>query len=299
MKTAYEQIVDVSAIGGANTRNLGEILVKATEEGLSPSKNDLEKVLVLAIDMQKDFMENGSLPVPGSFGDVERATRFIYNNLPKISQIAVSLDTHIPQQIFHPYWWVDANGNNPAPFTVITSNEVGSKWFAVIDPIGSQDYVTGLEAQGKVLVIWSYHCINGTEGHALESQFANMIYFHSAAKKMATYTIAKGQDPLSEMYGIIKPEYSKKNLVNVAFLNYMEKFDKIIILGEAKDFCVYESIKQIGETFANKPEMTSKIYILEDCSSCVMASADEIEKIYNQFKQQYRMNIVKSTDLTL
>jgi nicotinamidase-related amidase len=303
LQTPYAEIVDVAAIGGRNTRNLGDILVKATAEGLPPSKEDVEKVLLLAIDMQKDFMENGSLPVPGSFGDVERTTKFIYDNLSKISQIAVSLDTHLPQQIFHPYWWVDSKGNNPAPYTVITLKDLDEgKWFPVIAPMESREYVEGLEKQGKVLCIWTYHCIQGTEGHSLESQFANMIYFHSDAKKMAVHVIAKGQDPLSEMYGIIKPEFSRKNLVNTVFLNYMEKFDKIIIVGEAKSHCVLESIKQIAEHYhnvVNKPEMTQKVYILEDCMSCIPGFEQPTEAAFNTFKQQYRMNILKSTDLKL
>lgn len=305
LKTPYAEIVDVAAIGGKNTRNLGEILVKATAEGLAPSKDDVEKVLLLAIDMQNDFMENGALPVPGSFGDVERTTKFIYDNLSKITQIATSLDTHKPQQIFHPYWWVDANGNNPAPFTVITLKDLDDgKWFPVIAPLESREYVEGLEKNGKkVLCIWPYHCIRDTNGYALESQFANMVYFHSTAKKWTTMPINKGTDPLSEMYGIIKPEFSgKRGLINTQFLNFMETFDKIIIVGEAKSHCVLESIQQIAEHYhniVNKPEMTQKIYILEDCMSCIPGFEQTTEDAFKNFKQQYRMNILKSVDLKL
>lgn len=103
MKTNYEEIVNVNAIGKAeNPILLNEILKKANDEQLTPSKQNKERVLFIGIDVQQDFMDNGALGVPGAHGDVERMTRFIYNNMDKISNIAVSIDTHTPHQIFHP-----------------------------------------------------------------------------------------------------------------------------------------------------------------------------------------------------
>jgi len=101
------------------------------------------------------------------------------------------------------------------------------------------------------------------------------------------------------MYGIIKPEYDTKNYINIDFLNKLEKFNKVIIGGEAKDFCVYESIKQMLEYYKDKPEVTKKVYILEDCSSSVMDTPEESKKKYDEFKKKYNINIVKSTDLKL
>lgn len=302
MKTKFEEIVDINAIGKAeNTRNLNELLNKANEEHLKPATQNDEKVLFIGIDVQQDFMENGALGVPNSHKDVENITKFIYNNMDKISQIVVSLDTHNPFQIFNPCWWVDENGNNPAPFTAITLADLDAgKWRAVINPIASREYVEHLEKDGKkVLVVWTYHCLQGTNGSALENQFANMVYFHSVAKKTMVQRLVKGQDPLSEMYGIIKPEYDTKNYINIDFLNKIEKFDKIIISGEAKSHCVLESIKQILEYYANKQEVTKKIYILEDCMSSITGFEQIAEDTFNDFKKKYKVNIVKSTNLIL
>jgi len=254
--------------------------------------------LFLGIDVQQDFMDNGALGVPGAHGDVERMTQFIYNNMDKITNIAVSIDTHTPHQIFHPCWWIDENGNNPAPYTPITLADLDSgKYRAVIYPRQSRDYVEHLEKDGKkTLCVWSYHCLQGTSGAAFENQFANMIYFHSVAKKAVTQRLVKGQDPLSEMYGIIKPEYDTKNYINIDFLNKLENYDKIIIAGEAKSHCVLESIKQILEHYANRPEITQKIYILEDCMSSIPGFEDVTEQTFDDFKKTYHVNIVKSTD---
>lgn len=302
MKTKYEEIVNVNAIGKAeNPISMNDILKMANDEQLTPSKQNKERVLFLGIDVQQDFMDNGALGVPGAHEDVARMTRFIYDNMDKISNIAVSIDTHIPHQIFHPCWWIDENGNNPAPYTPITLADLDSgKWRAVINPIASRDYVEHLEQEGKkTLCIWSYHCIQGTTGCALENQFSNMVYFHSVAKKTVPQRLVKGQDPLSEMYGIIKPEYDKKGYVNLDFLNTLEKYDKIIIGGEARSHCCMESIKQILEHYANRPEITKKIYLLNNCMSDIPGFEQATADAFDEFKNKYKVNIVKSTDKIL
>lgn len=299
MKTNYNEIVNTGYIGNKeNPISLGEILKKANDEGMTPARRNPERVLFLAIDVQQDFMDNGSLGVAGAHGDVERMTKFIYDNCDKISKIAVSLDTHTPHQIFHPCWWVDENGNNPAPYTIITLADLDSgKWKPVLAPRESREYVKHLEQDGKKqLCIWTYHCIQGTTGCALENQFANMVYFHSVAKKVDVKRLVKGTDPLSEMYGIIKPEYDRANYINIDFLNSLEAFDKIIIVGEAKSHCVLETIKQILEHFANRPEITNKVYILEDCMSSIAGFEQATEDTFNNFVTLYGVHIVKSTD---
>lgn len=302
MKTTYEEIVDVQAIGvSQNTRNMNELLTKANQEKLTPATKNAEQVLVIGIDVQNDFMENGSLAVPGSHGDVERFTKWIYNNLDKISQIAVSIDTHNPFQIFHPCWWVDVDGNNPPPFTLITLKDLDDgKWFPVVDPVRSRRYVEGLTTKAKKdLFIWTYHCLQGTFGAALENQFANMVYFHSVAKKTMVNRIVKGTDPFSEMYGVFAPEFDEKGFINIDVLNKIAKFDKVVIGGEAFSHCVLESVRQLLEFHKDNQGVTKKVFFLEDCSSCIPGFEDSTKKTFDEFKKKYGINIVKSADLVL
>lgn len=302
MKTNYTEIVQTNAIGKAeNPIALNNILKQANDEQLTASRQNRERVLFIGIDVQQDFMEQGALGVPGAHGDVERMTRFIYENMDAISNIAVSIDTHTPHQIFHSCWWVDEQGCNPAPYTTITLADLDSgKWKAVINPIASRDYVAHLEQDGKkTLCIWPYHCIQGTVGCALENQFANMVYFHSVAKKAVVQRLVKGQDPLSEMYGVIKPEYDTKGYINLDFLNKLGQYDKIVIAGEAKSHCVLESIQQILEYYETRPEITKKIYILEDCMSPIPGFEDVTDKAFETLKQKYQVVIAKSTDRIL
>jgi len=301
LKTTFEEIVDVSRVGNVSKKGLNELMALANTEQITPSREDVAKVLFMGIDFQNDFMENGELGVPNSHKDVERVTKFLYQNLDKVTTIALSLDTHELHQIFHPSWWVDAEGNHPVPFTVITREDVEKrKWMAVEKQQESLAYIIHLERLGKKqLLIWSYHCIEGTHGAALEGQFSNMVHFHSLIRQSNIQKIVKGQDPLSEMYGIIKPEYAKTDGTNYAFLHSLLAYDKIVIAGEAKSHCVLESVRQIVEYFGEKHELPSKIYLLEDCMSAIPGFEESTEHAFKELQKNYGIHIVKSTEFTL
>ncbi|RFU60582.1 cysteine hydrolase family protein [Peribacillus glennii] len=301
MKASFESIVDVTAIGGQNSAKIHELLTLASKEELVQSVQDTDRVLFLGIDFQNDFMENGGLAVPNSHQDVANVTRFIYDNMERITTIAVSIDTHEPQQIFHPSWWVDLSGHNPEPLTIISAEDVDNgKWKPVEHYEVSKDYVHNLEKLGKKqLCIWPYHCLQGTNGAALESQFSNMIHFHSIARKSKLQKIVKGLDPLSEMYGIIKAEYDRSDYCNHEFLQSLKGYDKIIIAGEAKSHCVLESVKQIAEHYAKDREITSRIFLLEDCMSPITGFEESTNEEFKQLQIQYGINIVSSNSFSM
>ena len=75
--------------------------------------------------------------------------------------------------------------------------------------------------------------MEGTFGQAIENQFTNFVYFHTVVRQTDPTFIVKGQNPLSEMYGIFKAEYDPKKQVNTSFLNKLKNYNKIIIAGEA------------------------------------------------------------------
>ena len=124
-----------------------------------------------------------------------------------------------------------------------------------------------------------------------------MVYYHYVAKKASNRIVNKGQDPYSEMYGIIKPEYSKKNFINTVVLNAIEQFEEIYVVGEAASHCLMESVKQIAENFANRPEVTSKITVLEDCTSPIAGYEQMTKDAFDLFKRNYGINFAKSTEI--
>ena len=299
MKTAFEEIVSVEHIGkDENPFALGELLAKACAEELPRAAKDKTRTLLLCVDMQRDFIEGGPLGVAGSVGDTERLTRFIYRNMTKITEIAASLDTHSPRQIFHQCWWRNADGQMPAPFTVITAKDVKEgRWHPLYEKEKSEEYLEYLETGGqKQLVIWPYHCIAGTAGCALESQFSNMIHFFSAAREAELKKIFKGTLPATEFYGIVSPEYDPGgNYANRELLGELKEFDKLVIAGEARDYCVAQSVLQICEAM-EKEKKRPEIFIMEDCMSCVGPDAASVSAMYKEWSDKFSFRIVKSTE---
>jgi hypothetical protein len=78
LKTKYEEIVNVASIGKAeNPLPMNELLRLANGEKMIPASKNIERTLVIGIDVQQDFMDNGALGVPGATKDVENFTHFI------------------------------------------------------------------------------------------------------------------------------------------------------------------------------------------------------------------------------
>ena len=299
MKTAFEEIVSVEHIGkDENPFALGELLAKACAEELPRAAKDKTRTLLLCVDMQRDFIEGGPLGVAGSVGDTERLTRFIYRNMTKITEIAASLDTHSPRQIFHQCWWRGADGQTPAPFTVITAKDVKEgRWHPLYEKEKSEEYLEYLETGGqKQLVIWPYHCIAGTAGCALENQFSNMIHFFSAAREAGLKKIVKGTLPATEFYGIVSPEYDPGgSYANRELLDDLKRCDKLVIAGEARDYCVAQSVLQICEAM-EKEKKRPEIFIMEDCMSCVGSDTAAVAAAYGAWADKFSFRIVKSTE---
>ncbi len=299
MKTAFEEIVSVGHIGkDENPFQLGELLAKGCGEALPHASGDRVRTTLLCVDMQRDFMEGGPLGVAGSLGDAERLARFIYRNMTNITEIAASLDTHAPRQIFHQCWWRGEDGVMPAPFTVITAKEVKEgRWRPLYEKEKSEEYLEHLEAGGrKKLVIWPYHCIAGTSGFALESQFSNMIHFFSAARGSDLMKIIKGTLPATEFYGIVSPEYDPGGChANRELLGSLRSCDRLVIAGEARDYCVAQSIVQICEAM-EKEKKRPEIFVMEDCMSCVGDDAEAVAETYAGWAGRFGFRIVRSTE---
>lgn len=324
MNAKYEQIVDVNKIATGAFAHPQEAISLALGEKPCPANGDGQRVLLIGIDWQNDFVipgssdvgpgePYGSLSVPGAKKDIENWTRFLYNNLEKITRVMLSVDTHYPNQIFHRSMWRNEDGTAVAPFTMITSNDLkGGKYrFVGGNPKFALDCLDCLEKAGKVGVyVWPDHCIAGTPGWNLETQLMQMVVFHSAVRNVYPVFAFKGTDRYSEMYGILEPEYNPKNTVTAQILDVIASFDpasgdlkkmewdKIIIGGEAGSHCLLESTKQILKRFDGHSDVVQRIYVLEDCTSAVSGFEQQMKDAFDDFKRQ-GVNIVKSTDLVL
>src|SRR5512147_728858 len=97
----------------------------ARQYGLQPASADSKKTWLMLIDVQNTFcIPDFELYVGGRSGrgaveDNVRLSEFIYRNLGGITQITATMDTHLTLQIFHAIFFVDRDGNHPAPYSDI------------------------------------------------------------------------------------------------------------------------------------------------------------------------------------
>lgn len=292
MKTnvSFSDVFQADKIGTVTNLNVSNI------SGNTTSKRDKD-VLVLGIDFQNDFMEYGNLAVQNSLHDVKHFAEFIYHNAEKIDDIYMSLDTHVPNQIFHPCWWSNEKGEHPHPFTSITAQDVENGiWKANFFEKESLSYLKGLESTGKKqLMVWSYHCLQGSFGSAVEPQLSNLLLAFTLYKGKDVLYLTKGLNPITEMYGIVKPEFSPTNTTDYHLIKDLTQYEKIFIGGEAKSHCVYESIKQIAEVFEEIGHTHYTLYLLEDCMSSITGFETETERLYKELTEKYPIKIVNSS----
>ncbi|MCC6603284.1 MAG: hypothetical protein IT327_08745 [Anaerolineae bacterium] len=302
----FPSFYNPNRIGTLYYPDVATIAAEANTAGLKPAVADKENVHLVIIDMQVDFChEKGSLYVPGAMGDIQRTIEFIYNNAERITNITCSLDSHLPHQIFHPAWWADEAGNHPAPFTLITYDDIKQgKWRPLVAPVQSTNYVKQLEQEAKKqLTIWPYHVMIGSIGNALDPELFTAVLYHSIARKTQPTWLTKGSIPLTEHYSIIQPEVPVPNHPmggkNKPFLDTLAQADVVVIAGEAESHCVLETVEDLVEDFSSQPEALQKIYFLRDCTSPVLHPDVDFHAIaqarFAEFEKQ-GVNFINSTD---
>ena len=294
---------------------------------LQPSSADSTKTWLLLIDVQNTFcLPDFELYVGGRSGrgaieDNTRLCEFIYRNLGTITKITATLDTHKTMQVFHPIFFVDKDGNHPAPYTDIHVPELrDGKWkfnpalanqFAVAPDYGQQmmiHYAEELQNSGKyALTIWPYHAMLGGISHALVSSVGEALFFHSVARLAQTDMVIKGQSPFTENYSVIGPEVLRGPMDELLgtrdqrFIQQLQEFDRLIIAGQAKSHCVAWTVSDLlDDIMAADPELAKKVYLLEDCTSPVVVPGvvdhtDAADAAYEWFAKA-GMHVVKSTD---
>ncbi len=282
------------------------IVSQAEAAGLPPADQDKTKVLLLIIDMQVDFChQRGALHVPGALDDVRRLVEFLYGNAEQITSITCSLDSHYPFQIFHPAWWVDVDGQHPAPFTIISAPEVeDGKWLPLFKAEWSTQYVKRLqEGAKKQLTIWPYHVPIGAVGNVLDPELWSAVFWHSIARRSQPTWWTKGSIPQTEHYSILRPEIEvpqePQGTLSTDFIKALADYDCLVIAGEAASHCVLETAEDLVTAFRDRPSQLEKIHILEDCTSPVIhPDVDFPAMVQKRFAEYERLGLqfINSSD---
>ncbi|MDZ7262171.1 MAG: hypothetical protein ONB05_08720 [candidate division KSB1 bacterium] len=304
--TSFPDFYDPNRIGTLFYPEVSTIAAQAELAGLPPAEEDTIKVLLLIIDMQVDFChQKGTLHVPGALNDVRRLIEFIYRNAERITHITCSLDSHYPFQIFHPAWWVDAKGKHPAPFTIISAEDVEQgKWRPLFKADWSIQYVKRLQQEAKKqLTIWPYHVPIGAIGNALDPELWSAVFWHSIARKSQPTWWTKGSLPQTEHYSILKPEIEvpdePQGKLSTDFIQALEESDYLVIAGEAESHCVLETVEDLVEVFHDRPDQLEKIHILKDCTSPVIHPEVDFHALAQKHFVEYEklgLRFINSTD---
>lgn len=236
---------------------------------------------LLIIDAQNDFCEpEGALYVKGAEEDCLRLASFIGKNRSEIEGITITLDSHHLYDIAHPLYWENQQGEHPEPFTLITVKDVEQGLWRTVrreDRDHGMEYVEQLGEKGRYqLCIWPPHCLIGSWGTQLQGDVFKAVTDWEKFKGKSSRKIFKGLNPGTEHYGAFEAEVPLQEdpltELNVRDLEKIEEADEIYIAGEAMDFCVANTVRQIvGFIPSGKRE---KLILLKDCMSAVDPSSN-------------------------
>jgi nicotinamidase-related amidase len=298
----------------------------ADEHGLGPAAEDAFRLCLLAVDVQNTFcIPDFELFVAGRSGsgavdDSRRLCEFVYRNLGTITQIFPSLDTHHAMQVFHAIWLVDEDGNHPAPYTLVSADDVTTgRWRvnpAVAEALGIDiDYVERhlahytrrLAEGGKYdLTVWPYHAMLGGSGHALVSAVEEAVFFHGIARDSRPEFQVKGDNPLTEHYSMLGPEVTegpdgdRLGERNTELIAKLLTFDAVVVAGQAKSHCMAWTIDDLLEEEVAGERLAERTYLLEDCTSPVVVPGvvdytDEADAAFERYAAA-GMHVVRSTE---
>ncbi len=297
---------DERQVGTIFYPDMARIAAAAEMASMPPAAADQKKVCLLLIDMQVDFCHaQGSLNVPGSEDDIRRVCQFIGRYAEKITDIICTLDSHLPYQIFHAAWWLDADGRPPDPFTLIDASDVREgRWRARVMPQQSLQYVEALENEAKKkLTIWPYHVLIGGVGNSLDPSLWSVVMWHALARKSQPTWLEKGRVPHSEHYSAIQPEIDipvhPQGKKHIGLLNTLRGADAIFMAGEAQSHCVLETLEDIVTEFGDNSQRLGRIYVLQDCMSPVVHPEIDFGAIAERRFADFAalgVNFVSSTD---
>ncbi len=273
----------------------------------------MSKKHLAIIDPQVSFCDpDGSLFVPGSVEDMQRMTKFIKKMGKELDQIHVTIDSHYLIDVAHPGMWKNSDGEQPAPFTVISSKDlIEGKWFPVFPKLRQRfiDYTTELESSGKYfLLIWPPHCLIGSRGQSVTNElFETLVEWQNIRHNNVNF-VTKGSNPYVEHFSPIKAQVIDPNDPSTqidtskgSMLQLLQdNADIIYVGGEALSHCVKECLLDVVEIFGTE-EHIKKIHILRDTTSPVPMSpgTPDFPAISEQFLKDMEakgVKIIKTTD---
>jgi len=245
------------------------------------------KTLLLIIDPQNSFCDPaGELFVEGADKDMARLADFIRRRPGDIDKIIVTLDSHNKIHIAHPIWWIDAQGNPPDPFTPVSIEDIDAGRYQAREPSYRAWTRSYLETIGGSHMIWPYHCLIGTWGHAVCGPLLERLD-HWREQFHDLDFVMKGSCRFTENFSAVRPAVEVPGDaftgIDHALLRTMDEYDRIWVAGEASSHCVADTVTDIVRFSGNKA-IAANITLLADAMSPVAGFAAAADTFFERMK---------------
>jgi nicotinamidase-related amidase len=253
-------------------------------------------VTLLVIDPQNDFHPGGTLAIPTADEDAARIASFIRKHASAIDQIVITLDSHQRIHIAHGIFWVNDAGEHPAPFTLITSDDVARGRWRAVDASkqrAAEEYARALEDAGRFTIcVWPEHCIIGSPGHNVRPAILDAANEWAESRMKEVTFVWKGQNCMTEMYSALRAEVpvlsDERTLLNTGLLRTLNASSRVLVCGQALSHCVNFTVRDLAERYEHD---LASICILRDGTSAV-PGFEEVGETFLEDMKSKGMRIV-------
>ncbi len=263
---------------------------------------------LLLIDPQNDFCDlpeawrphampgeeplQPALPVTGAHADLLRAAALVQRLGAQLDAITVTLDSHHRIDVAHPGFWRDLAGHQPVPFTPITAAQVRAGAFRPRDAAALPRvlaYLDALEAAGRyTLMVWPVHCQMGSWGHTVHAGLQAALDAWADAQGRSVAIVTKGENPWTEHYSALQAEVpdasDRRTTLNQDLLAELDRFDRILIAGEAGSHCVRATVEHLATHLPSR--RLNKLVLLTDCISPVTGFEAQQAEFFEAMRAQ-------------
>ncbi len=256
------------------------------------------------IDLIKSDTFRSAIPIEGSEEAMKKIVGVIdrvgFSGNDPLSTITVMREFNRTIDINNPNFWVNAQGKNPLPYTIVYHDDVKSgRWIPRDQGVKLRElsdktimdhclaYTHTVETKHKCpLIIWPENCIDGTRGHNIYPELMGALMQWEREEFAAVNFINKTSSNFVEMHGPLYAEFRLKedestryNQNGLALVNEIKKADVVGFCGNSLSLSVRVTISQLMRVLTKETKGQydfSKFHILMDCCS-VMGALHEVD----------------------
>lgn len=218
-----------------------------------------KKFALVIVDLQKDFLPpNGALAVSEAESIIPGICELVNINKYKWSTIIATQDWHPPDHTSF------ASQHNVPPLTELTFEH----------PLGEKEEATG-EVKTLKQTVWPDHCIQGTQGSELDTQFSEA--FDKIDVTIPKHIIHKGYLKDREYYSCFKDSW-KLDHTEMEHTLKSHNITDVVFVGLAYDFCVMNSAIDCVNL-----DLNLNTYVIKSYSKSVFPENDsKTDEIYQK-----------------